>query len=217
MTRRIRKALKSKLSGVTVIYYRLEGIAPEQVREMLPSALEFKNPTPESFKILLGKLEGKNIIPLEVFDVRSEERIIYVYEAPENEYLAIKGVKPRVFGMIKSAFEDFLQLLAEDKLDEIPYYGLDIRKKGRKRLGKELAVYVLSGFMMMVVGGVTESYLHNRWIGYLFGAVILVALGYFLMPRKVRKPINEVSYKYWEKAVEKAVKKGKMRIKWVEL
>ncbi|NJE07467.1 hypothetical protein E3E31_02775 [Thermococcus sp. M39] len=76
MTGRIRKALKSKLSGVTVIYYRLEGIAPEQVRGMLPSALEFKNPTPESFKILLGKLEGKNIIPLKIFDVRSEERVI---------------------------------------------------------------------------------------------------------------------------------------------
>lgn len=118
VTGRIRRALNSKLSGVTAIYYRLEGIAPEQVRELLPSALEFRNPTSESFKILLGKLEGKNIISLEVFDVRSEERIVYVYGAPEG------------FGMIKSAFEDFLQLLAEDKLDEIPYYGLDIRKKG---------------------------------------------------------------------------------------
>jgi len=85
------KALKSRLSGVMVVYYRLEGIAPERVREMLPSALEFKNPTPESFKSLLGKLEGKNIISLEIFDVCSEKRSIYVYEAPENEYLAIKG------------------------------------------------------------------------------------------------------------------------------
>ncbi|NJE07468.1 hypothetical protein E3E31_02780 [Thermococcus sp. M39] len=69
----------------------------------------------------------------------------------------------------------------------------------------------------MIVGEVTESYLHNRWIGYLFGVAILGALGYFLMPRKVRKPINEVPYKYWEKSVEKAAKKGKIRIKWIEL
>jgi|GEM_PF-3759988 len=117
--------------------------------------------------------------------------------------------------MRKGAFEDFIQLLAEDKLDEIPYYGLDIMKKDRKRLGKELAVYVLSGFMM-VVGEVTESCLHNRWIGYLFGVVIFGALGHFLMPRKVRKLINEVPYNYWKNSVEKAAKKGKIKIKWVE-
>ena len=92
------------VNAVPILYYELN-VPPERVREAFPSALEFKNPTPESFSIV--QPPGKNA-GLLVIDVKAENRYVFVLLV-EDKLVLINETLPRVFVIHPKNLGEFFQ------------------------------------------------------------------------------------------------------------
>ncbi|WP_457741734.1 hypothetical protein [Thermococcus sp.] len=184
------------INAVPILYYRLN-VSPERIREAFPSALEFKNPSPESFSII--QLPGKNI-GLFVIDVESENRYVFVLPVKENLVL-INGTLPRVFVVPRRGLNDFFRTLAEGNVEEI----LD---KGFKKKGKKWR-FLIDGVATFIVASI-ENYLHlGLWSVILLGAVF-TTVEYIFGPKKGAKimatELSEKSVRRMYKVSEKKEK-----------
>jgi len=90
------------INAVPILYYELN-VRPEKIRTAFPSALEFKNPVPDSFSILESPGKGKGLL---VIDLKGENRYVFVLPAGEKLVL-INGLLPRVFVVPTKGLRDF--------------------------------------------------------------------------------------------------------------
>ena len=188
------------VNAVPILYYGLN-VPPERVREAFPSALEFKNPTPESFSIV--QPPGKNA-GLLVIDVKAENRYVFVLSV-KDELVLINETLPRVFVIHPKNPGEFFRALAEDDLDEILDKGL--RKKGKKWR------FLVDFFATLAVVSIGEYFdlELGLWGVMLLGAVFGV-VEYLLGPKKgnFRTLATELNEKTVKKVYEVSEKKGKV-------
>ncbi len=186
------------INAVSVLYYQLS-VHPERVREVFPSALEFKNPSGESFSIVEPPKGNTGFL---VIDLKGENRHIFVLPVGE-ELVLINDVLPRVFVVARKGLGDFFRALAEDDLDEILDKGL--RKKGKKW---RFLIDFLATLAVVSVG----DYFHlGLWGAILLGAVFGV-VEYLLGPKKgsFHNMATKLNEKTVKKVYEVSEKKGKV-------
>ncbi|NJE55171.1 hypothetical protein [Thermococcus sp. 21S9] len=186
------------INAVPILYYELN-VPPERVREAFPSALEFKNPTPESFSIV--QPPGKNA-GLLVIDVKGENRYVFVLPV-KDELILINETLPRVFVISPAGLDEFFKALVEDNIEGI----LD---KGIERKGKKWRFLIDFVATFIVVS--IENQLHiGLWSAVLLGAVF-TTVEYLFGPRKAKFRVmaTELSEKSVRRMYEVSEKNGKV-------
>ncbi len=184
------------INAVSVLYYRLS-VPPERVREAFPSAIEFKNPTEESFSIVEPPKENAGLL---VIDLKGENRHVFVLPVGE-ELVLINDSLPRVFVVPRKGLGDFFRALAEDNLDEILDRGLG--KKGKK--WRFLIDFVATSVVLYL-----ENELHIGFWSGLILAIIFAEVEYFFGPKGARNPVTELSKDTVKRMHETSEKKGKV-------
>jgi len=186
------------INAVPILYYKLN-VPPERVREAFPSALEFKNPTPESLSIV--QPPGKNS-GLLVIDVKAENRHIFVLPV-RDELILINDTLPRVFVIPPTALDEFFKALVEDNVEGILDKG--IRRKGKKWR------FLIDFAATVIVVSIENQFHIGIWGGVLLGAVF-TTVEYLLGPKKgkFRVMATELSEKSVRKMYEVSEKKGKV-------
>ncbi|AIU70144.1 hypothetical protein TEU_07260 [Thermococcus eurythermalis] len=188
------------INAVSVLYYQLS-VPPERVREAFSSAIEFKNPTGESFSIVEPPKGNAGLL---VIDLKGENRHVFVLPVGEDLVL-INDSLPRVFVVPRGGLGDFFRALAEDNPDEILDRGLG--KKGKKWR------FLIDFIATLAVVSIGEYF--NLELG-VWGAVLLGAVfgvvEYLLGPKKgnFRTLATELNEKTVKKVYEVSEKKGKV-------
>ncbi|WP_297072459.1 hypothetical protein [Thermococcus sp.] len=183
------------INTVPILYYELS-VSPGRVREALPSAFEFKNPSPESFSIVPvpGKNEG-----LLVIDVRDENRYVFVLPLKENLIL-INETLPRVFVIPKKGLREFFGALAENDLERMSDRGW--KRKARKwRL-------LIDGVATLVVGSLSTYFHAGLWGALLLGVIFTTVEQLLGRESKGRYMMTEVNKKTVRRMYEVSEKKG---------
>jgi len=186
------------INAVPIFYYELN-VPPEKVRETFPSALEFKNPTPESFSIV--QPPGKNA-GLLVIDVKAENRYIFVLPV-KDELILINETLPRVFVIPSKGLDEFFKALVEDNVEGILDKG--IRRKGKKW---RFLIDFVATFIVVSI----ENQLHiGLWGAVLLGAVF-TTVEYLLGPKKAKFRVmaTELEEKFVRRMYKTSEKKGKV-------
>ncbi|AHL21934.1 hypothetical protein [Thermococcus nautili] len=182
------------VNAVPILYYELN-VPPERVREAFPLALEFKNPTPESFSIV--QPPGKNA-GLLVIDVKAENRYVFVLSV-KDELVLINETLPRVFVIHPKNLGEFFRALAEDELESL---------KGTKRKGKWWRFLIDFAATSGVI--YIENELHIGFWTAILLAVIFAEVEYLFGPKQVKGPATELDEKTVRKMYEVSEKKGKV-------
>jgi len=186
------------INSIPVIYYELT-VSPERVRLAFPSAIEFKNPTAESFSII--QPPGKNASLL-VIDIKTENRHVFVLQL-QDELVLINETLPRVFVIPRRGLEEFFKALADNDLDRLIDKG--IRTKGKKW---RFLIDIVATSIVVSLG----NYLHlGLWGAAILGAVF-TTVEYLFGPKKgkVRFMITELNEKTVRRMYSASEKKGKV-------
>jgi len=186
------------INAVPLLYYELN-VPPERVREAFPSALEFKNPTPESFSIV--QPPGKNA-GLLVIDVKAENRHVFVLPV-KDELILINETLPRVFVISPAGLDEFFKALVEGNVEKI----LD-RGMGRKGKKWRFLIDFIATFIVVSIEG---QFHIGLWGAVLLGAVF-TTVEYLFGPRKGRPRVTatELGEKTVRRMYEVSEKKGKV-------
>ncbi|WP_457750744.1 hypothetical protein [Thermococcus sp.] len=186
------------INSIPVIYYELN-VSPERVRLAFPSAIEFKNPTTESFSII--QPPGKNA-GLLVIDIKTENRYVFVLQL-RDELILINETLPRVFVIPKRGFEEFFKALADDDIDRLVDKG--IRRKGKKWR------FLIDFLVTLIVVSLGDYFHLGIWGAAILGAVF-TTVEYLFGPKKgkVRFMITELNEKTVQRMYSASEKKGKV-------
>ena len=185
------------INAVPILYYE-PNVSPERVREAFPPALEFKNPSPESFSIVPvpGKNEG-----LLVVDVRESNRYVFVLPVKEDLIL-INETLPRVFVVPKRGLGEFFRALAENDLERLSDRGWK-RKVRKWRL-------LIDGVATLVVGSLSAYFHAGLWGALLLGVIFTTVEQFLGEESRGRHMMTELSEKTVRKMYEVSEKKGKV-------
>jgi len=186
------------INAVPVLYYELN-VSPERVREVFPSALEFRDPSPESFPSVRfpGKNEG-----LLVIDLEGENRHVFILNLKDKVVL-INETLPRVFVVPRRGLDEFFRVLAEGKVEDVLDRG--IRRKGKKW---RFLIDFVATFIVVSI----ENQLHiGLWSAVILGAVF-TTVEYMFGPKNVKFRVmaTELSEKTVRRMYETLEKRGEV-------
>jgi len=182
---------------VTVLYYELN--APvDRVRRAFPSALEFKNPSPESFLIVQSQETNARLL---IIDLKNRDRHVFVLSLNENLVL-INDTLPRVFMVSRKGLKEFFRALLEGDLSRFGDRG------GRK--GKKWR-FLIDGLATLLVVSFSD-HLHTGLWGVILLSVVVSVVECTLGPQKgkVKFMINELDESAVVRMYRTAEKKGKV-------
>jgi len=184
------------VNSVSILYYELNA-PPERVREAFPSAIEFRNPTPESFSIV--QPPGKNA-GLLVIDVKAENRYVFVLPV-KNELVLINDTLPRVFVVSQNALDEFFRALVEGNLERL-------LGRGRWKKGKKWRFLIDFAATFIVLS--LEDYIHTGIWGGVVLALIFAEVEYLLGPKRTKFGMRELEEKFVRKMYGASERKGKV-------
>jgi len=185
-------------NAVPVLYYELR-TSPERIREVFPLALEFKNPTPESFSIIQPPEKNSGLL---VIDVKAENRYIFVLPV-KDKVVIINETLPRVFVIPPAGLDEFFKALAENDLERLTDKG--IRRKGKKW---RFLIDFVATFIVVSI----ENQLHIGFLGVLILGAVFIIVEYLFGPKKTkfRTMVTELSEKSVRRMYEVLEKRGKV-------
>ncbi|WP_456421280.1 hypothetical protein [Thermococcus sp.] len=186
------------INAVPVLYYELRS-SPERIREAFPLALEFKNPSPESFSIVQPPEKNAGLL---VIDVKAGNRYIFVLPV-EDKVVLINETLPRVFVIPPAGLGEFFKALAENNVERILDKG--IRRKGKKWR------FLIDFVATLLVTSLEESF-HLGLRGALILGAVFITVEYLFGPKKTkfRTIVTELSEKSVRRMYEVLEKKGKV-------
>jgi len=183
---------------VIVFYYAPKDIPLEKVREVFPSALEFKNPDVASFLTLSEGIRGGT--SLLILDVRDGSRYVFI-QPLEKRIIVVNEMTPKVYVFHPKQAGEFFSLLAKDELDKIT--------ESKLRKGNPWR-FLLGGILAIVIAALSDYFSLGLWGAIILGALFSI-VEYLFGPRGQKgKLINVMPSKTWSQMLKKAEKKGEL-------
>lgn len=191
-------SLLDAFQPVIVFHYTLKDIPIERVKEVFPSALEFKNPDVSSFLTLSEGVGGGT--SLLVLDVRNSSRHVFI-QPLEKRIIAVNDMTPKVYVFHSKQAGEFFSLLAKDELDKI--------MESKLRKGNPWRFF-LDGILAIVIAALSDYFSLGLWGVIILGALFSIVEYLFGPKRQKGGLINVMPSKTWNQMLKKAEKKGEL-------